>query len=208
MTTAERRQYRIAGGIAAWPIPIASAILGLGALSLDAIEPLLAIALFGLGAQMVWRGAVVEISPAGVTRGFMLNGRFVGRTTVLAWSTIATVHTEWRQPGDDTALVTTVSDREGRSIELSTTMGLRDYCRCLAAITSSAPFAARSGLTEAVLEDGPPGRQGLISAAATAGLLALVVIALVGVHYLWAQGRSSFARHLDQPDTPSTSVRH
>jgi hypothetical protein len=208
MSTAELRQYRIAGGVAAWPIPVVSAILGLGALSLDAIEPLLAIAVLGLGAQMVWRGAVVETSPVGITRGFMLNGCFVGRTTVLTWSTITTVHTEWRLPGDDTALVTTVSDREGRSIRLSTAMGLRDYYRCLAAIRRGAPLAARSGLTDAVLEDGPPGPRGLISAATTAALLALVMIALVGVHYLWAQGRSSVARYLEQPDKPSASARH
>lgn len=208
MTAAElRQQYRIAGGIAAWPIPVVAAILGLGALGLQTLEPMLAVALLAVIAQVVWRGGVVEISPVGITRGFMLNGRFIGRTTVLAWSTITNVHTEWRQPGDDTALVTIVRDREGRSIQLSTSMGLRDYCRCLAAIRSAAPLATRSGLTDAVLDDRPPGRQGLISAAATAGALALVVIALVGVHYLWAQGRSSFARHLEQADTASPSAR-
>jgi hypothetical protein len=207
MKTAELQQYRIAGGVAAWPIPVVSSILGLGALTLDALEPTLVIALLGFVAQVLWLGAVVEISPVGITRGFMLNGRFIGRTTVMAWNTIASVQTEWRHPGDDTALVTTVYDREGRSIRLSTAMGLRDYCRCLAAISSSAPFAARSGLTDAVLDEGLPGGRGLISAAATAGVLALVMVALVGVHYLWAQGRSSFARYLEQADRASPSAR-
>jgi hypothetical protein len=206
MKTAELRQYRIAGGVAAWPIPVVSAILGLGALSLEALEPILVIALLGFVAQILWLGAVVEISPVGITRGFMLNGRFVGRTTVLAWNTITTVHTDWRHPGDDTSIVTVVSDREGRSIRLSTAMGLRAYCRCLAAVSSGAPFATRSGLTDAVLDEGPPGKRGLVSAAATAGVLALVMVALVGVHYLWAQGRSSFARHLEQAERQSPSA--
>jgi hypothetical protein len=205
MKTAELRQYRIAGGVAAWPIPVVSSILGLGALSLDALEPTLVIALLGFVAQVLWLGAVVEISPVGITRGFVLRGRFVGRTTVMAWNTIASVHTEWRHPGDDTALVTTVCDREGRSIRLSTAMGLRDYCRCLAAISRGAPFATRSGLTDAVLSEGPPGTRGFVSAAATAGALALVMVVLVAVHYLWAQGHSSFARYLEQAERQSPS---
>jgi hypothetical protein len=52
-----------------------------------------------------------------------------------------------------------------------------------------------------VLAEGPPGRRGFLSAAATAGALALVVVAVVGVHYLWAQGRSSVVR-LQDPDRP------
>jgi hypothetical protein len=207
MKAAELQQYRIAGGVAAWPIPVVSGILGLGALGLGSLEPILVIALVGFVAQVLWLGAVVELSAVGITRGFMLNGRFVGRTTVLAWNTITTIHTEWRYPGDDTALVTTVRDDEGRSVRLSTAMGLRDYCSCLAAVCSSAPFATRSGLTNAVLEEGSPGRRALASAAATAGVLALVMIAFVGVHYLWAQGRSSVARQLEQAERPAPSAR-
>jgi hypothetical protein len=207
MKAAELQQYRMAGGVAAWAIPVVSGILGLGALSLGLLEPTLVIALGGFVAQILVLGAVVEISPVGITRGFMLNRRFVGRTTVLAWNTITTVHTEWRHPGDDTALVTTVHDREGRSIRLSTSMGLPDYCGCLAAVCSSAPLAMRSGLTDAILDEGPPGRRGLASAAATAGMLALVIIALVGVHYLWAQGRSSLARQLEHVDSLTPSGR-
>jgi hypothetical protein len=207
MRTAELRQYRIAGGVAAWPIPVVSSILGLGALSLDALEPTLVIALLGFVAQLLWLGAVVEISPVGVSRGLLLNGRFVGRTTILAWDRITRVHTEWRHPGDDTALVTTVCDADGRTIRLSTAMGLRDYCRCLSAISSRAPFATRSGLTDAVLNEVPTTSRGFVSAAATAGVLALIMVAFVGVHYLWAQGRSSVARQLDEEVPPSPSAR-
>lgn len=207
MNAAALQQYRMAGGIAAWPVPVVSSILGFGALALDSLEALLAIALLGLVGQILWLGAVVEISPVGLTRGFMLNGRFVGPTTVLTWKTITSVHTEWRNPGDDTALVTIVRDGDGRSIRLSTAMGLRHYYRCLVAVSRGAPFAARSGLTDAVLGEGPPGRRGFVSAAATACALALVVFALVGVHYLWAQGRGSFARQLEQAERASPSAR-
>lgn len=198
MKAAELRQYRIAGGMAAWPIPVISSVLGLGALSLDTLELALVIALVGFVAQTMWRGGVVETSPVGLTRGFLLNGRFLGRTTIIAWSSVVSVHTDWRRPGDDTALVTTVRDGEGRSIRLSTAMGLRQYWACLATIASRVPPARRSGLTEAVLDEGPPGRRGLISAAATAGALALVMVGVVGLHYLWAQGRSSAVRQQEQ----------
>ena len=196
---AELRQYRIAGGVAAWPIPVVSSLLALGALGLGALELTVSIAILGFIAQTIWRGSVVETSPVGLTRGFLLNGRFVGRTTVIAWSSVASLHTDWRRPGDDTALVTIVRDRDGRSIRLSTAMGLGQYWACLAAVARHAPRAARSGLTDAVLAEGPPGRRGFLSAAATAGALALVVVAVVGVHYLWAQGRSSIVR-LQDPD--------
>jgi hypothetical protein len=202
MRAVEVRQFRVAGGIAAWPIPVASGILGLGAMALDALEIALAVALLGFVAQTLWLGRIVETSPVGLTRGFMLSGRFVGRATVIPWNAIASVHTEWRRPGDDTALETIVRDGDGRSIHLSTAMGLQDYWTCLAAIVGSTPLARRSGLTDAVVAEGPPGRRGLVSAAATAGALALIVVAVVGVHYLWAQGRGSFARQLEQAAQP------
>ncbi|MGH3119180.1 MAG: hypothetical protein ACRDQ2_19090 [Gaiellales bacterium] len=196
MEAAELRQYRLVGGLAAWQIPILSTIMVLGALMLNVLELTLIVALLGFVAQSLWLGGVVETSRVGLTRGFVLNGRFLGRTTVMAWGSVASVHTEWRRPGDDTALVTIVRDREGQSICLSTAMGLRVYWACLARIVTGAPRATRSGLTEAVLADGPPGHRKVLSAAATAGALALVIIAVGSVHYLWAQGRSSFARQL------------
>jgi hypothetical protein len=207
MKTGELRQYRIVGGVAAWPIPVVSSMLGLGALRLDALEVAVTIALLGFVAQRLWLAGVVEISAVGLSRGFLLNGRFLGRTTVMAWDAVASIHTGWRYPGDDTALVTIVRDCEGRSIRLSTAMGLCGYWTCLAAIVAGAPRATRTGLTDAVLKDGPPGRRNLLSAAGTAGALALVMIALVGVHYLWAQGRSSFARAIDQAGELSEPLR-
>jgi hypothetical protein len=198
MRTVELRQYRVAGGIAAWPIPVFSGILSLGALGLDALEIALAVALLGFIGQTVWLGRVVETSPVGLTRGFMLNGRFLGRATVIPWRAVASVHTEWRRPGDDTSLETIVRDADGRSIHFSSAMGLHDYWACLAAIVGSTPLARRSGLTDVIIAEGLPGRRGLVSAAATAGALALVVVAVVGVHYLWAQGRSSVVRQLEQ----------
>lgn len=196
--TADLQHYRIAGGVAAWPIPVVSSVLGLGALGFDAYELALTIALAGFVAQSLWLGRVVETSPVGITRGFMLSGRFLGRTTVIPWTAIASVHTAWRCPGDDTTLDTIVRDVDGRVIHLSTAMGLRAYWDCVAIVVRRAPRATRSGLTDAILQEGPPGRRGFVAAAATAGALALVVVAIVGVHYLWAQGRGSFARHLEQ----------
>jgi hypothetical protein len=52
-------------------------------------------------------------------------------------------------------------------------------------------------LTDAVLADGPPDRRHSLSALATAGALALVLVALVGLHYWWSQGRSYLSRYLD-----------
>jgi hypothetical protein len=94
-------------------------------------------------------------------------------------------------------LETAVRDHEGRTINLSTAMGLPAYWACLAEIVRRAPGAARSGLTDAVLADGPPARHHVVSAIGTAAALALVLAAVVTVHYLLAQGRSSLARDLE-----------
>lgn len=185
------------GGIAAWPIPLVATILALGALGLGLAEMAVAVAVLGFVAQSVVRGVVVEIAPRGLTRGFALNGRFVGRTTVMGWDTVASVHTDWRRPGDDTALATAVRDAHGHAIHFTTTMGLGAYWGCLAAVVAGAPTARRSGLTEAVLGNGPPGPRSALAAAVTAGALALVIVAVAGIHFLWAQGRSSLSRSLD-----------
>jgi hypothetical protein len=84
-------------------------------------------------------------------------------------------------------------------------MGLDRYWVCLAAVVRAAPRAARSGVTEAVLADGPPAHRHAVSAALTAGALALVLAAMVAVHYLWAQGRSSHARQLEAAPGVSAS---
>lgn len=89
-------------------------------------------------------------------------------------------------------------DTHGRAIHFTTAMGLRDYWACLAAVAARVPAARRSGLTDALLTGEPPGRRAVLSAAGTAGLLALLIVVLVGIHYLWAQGPSSLTRYLEQ----------
>lgn len=192
------RHVPVIGGLAAWHIPLVTATLGFGALGLGLMEIVLAVALLGYVAQTGLRGLVVEISPRGLTRGFFFNGRFRGCTTVMAWDAVASVHTGWRRLGDDTALLTTVRDGQGHAIHLTTAMGLRAYWSCVASVAAGAPAARRSGLTDALVSHEPPDRRSVLDAAATAATLALVLAALVGVHYLWAQGRSSLERSLEE----------
>jgi hypothetical protein len=192
------RHVPVIGGLAAWHIPFVASILGLGALGLGLLEVAVGVGVLGFVAQTLLRSVVVEISPRGLTRGFVLNGQFLGRTTVMAWEAVASVHTEWRRPGDDTALATTVRDGHGHAIHFTTAMGLRSYWACLASVGTRAPAARRSGLTDELLANEPPGRRTLLSAAAPAGVLALLIVMLVGLHYLFAQGSSSLTRYLEQ----------
>jgi hypothetical protein len=83
-------------------------------------------------------------------------------------------------------------------------MGFQSYWACLAEIVRQAPWAARPGLTDAVLAGGPPARRDVIAATKTAGALALILAAMVGVCYLWAQGRSSLSRDLEATASPLT----
>jgi hypothetical protein len=200
------RQIPILGGIAAWQIPFVTATLCLGALAVGILEGALAVGLLGFVAHSLLRARVVEISPVGLTRGFVLNRRFVGPTTVMPWDSIVSVHTQFRRPGDDTALSTTVRDGAGHAIHFTTAMGLGTYWRCLATVADGAVMAQRSGLTTAVLADRAPDGRSMLAAAATAGVLALVMVAVVGMHYLWAQGRSSFARQLEQSTAERSSA--
>jgi hypothetical protein len=209
------RQVPVIGGVAAWHVPLVATTLGLGALGLGLLDLAIAVGVLGFVAQSLLRSVVVEIAPGGLTRGFVLNGRFLGRATAMSWDAVASVHTDWRRPGDDTALATTVRDAHGRAIYFTTAMGLRGYWACLASVTARVPAARRSGLTEALLAGEPPGRRTLLSGAATAGMLALLILLVVGLHYLWAQGPSSLSRYLEQtgatgpPATglPPTSTR-
>jgi hypothetical protein len=197
VATSSLRHVPVIGGIAAWHIPLVATILGVGALGLGLLEFALAVGVLGFVAQTLLRSVVLEISPRGLTRGLAVNGRFLGRTTVMAWEAVASVHTDWRCPGDDTALSTTVRDCHGHAIHFTTAMGLHRYWACLASVSDRVPAARRSGLTDTLLSSEPPSRRATLSAAATAGLLALLIVGLVGVHYLLAQGSSSLTRYLE-----------
>ena len=192
------RRYPLLGGAAAWYLPLLAAVLAAGAVAFAAFDVAIGAAALGWGVQRLTRSAVLEISPTGLTRGLLGLGVFRARTTIIPWGEVAEVHTAWCCPGDDLALETAVRDREGRTIRLSTAMGLAAYWTCLAEIVRHVPAAARSGLTDGVLADGPPSRHDVASALGTVAGLALVLAALVAVHALWAQGRSSLARDLER----------
>lgn len=192
------RRYPLLGGPAAWYLPLLAGVLAAGAAACQAFDLAVGAGALGWVVHRLIRSTVLEISPPGLTRGLLGPGAFSARAAVMPWSAVAEVHTAWCRPGDDFALETLVRDREGRAIRLSTAMGLAAYWTCLADIVRHAPAAARSGLTESVLADGPPTRRHLVSALGTAGGLALILAALVAVHALWAQGRSSLARDLER----------
>jgi hypothetical protein len=191
-------RYPLLGAPAAWYLPLLAAVLAAGAVAYQAPDLAIGAAALGWGAHRLTRSTVVEVSGPGLTRGLLGPGSFRACTTVMAWSAVTEVHTAWCRPGDDLALETVVRDREGTTIRLSTAMGLAAYRACLADIVRLAPAAARSGLTDSVLADGPPTRRELASALGTAAGLALVLAALVAVHALWGQGRGSLARDLER----------
>lgn len=192
------RQYPVVGGVAAWGVPFFAAVAALGALGIGAPDAAAATALLGWVTQSLWRSVVIEVSSTALTRGLVLTGKFVGPATVVPWRAIVEVNTDWRRPGDDSALQTIVRGGDGTTIRFSTAMGLGNYWACLAAIVRGAPAALRTGLTEPTLADGPPARRHAVSAVATAAALTLIFGALVTLHYLWAQGRSTLARYLEQ----------
>lgn len=198
----------VVGGLAAWQLLLGMLMLGLGALGLGLPEMTVLVGVLGLVGQHLVRSVVVEISTRGLTRGLVLNGRFIGRTTVLPWEAIASIDTRWRRPGDDTALATTVRDSEGRTLRFTTAMGLRAYWTCVTSVAAHVPAARRCRLTEAVLTGEPPGRRPILAAAGTAGGLALILAALVGLHALWGQGRGSFQRLLDEDASGNSAITH
>jgi hypothetical protein len=190
-------RYRLQGAVVAWTVPLLTGAAALAATTLGAVDLALVTVVLGWGWYALCRSTLLELSATALTRGIVLGGTFLPGATVIALDAIVAVHTDWRRPGDHSALETVVRDREGRAIRFSTAMGLDRYWACLATVVRAAPRAARSGVTEAVLADGPPARRHAVSAALTAGALALVLAAMVAVHYLWAQGRSSHARQLE-----------
>lgn len=197
------QRFPLLGGVATLLVPFVATLVAVGALTAEAWDVAVGAVTLGIVAQVVSRSVVLEISPTGLTRGFVLGGAFLGRTTVLPWTAIVDVHTDWCRPHDDTALETTVLGRDGTTLRFSTAMGLGAYWACLAEVAGHLPRSSRSGLTEAALGEGHPGHAQIIAAARTALALALVLVALVGIYYLWAQGRSSLSRYLEDPPAPA-----
>ncbi len=192
------RRYPLLGGAVAWYLPILAAVLGARAVAFGTFDVAIGAAALGWAVYRLTRNVVVEVSPTGLTRGVLGMGAFRARTTSIPWGAVAEVHTAWCRPGEDFSLETAVRDREGRTIRLSTAMGLAPYWACLAEVVRNVPASARSGLTDAVLADGPPSRHHVVSALGPAAGLALVLAAFIALHALWAQGRSSLARDLER----------
>lgn len=201
------RRYPVVGGVAAWRLPVLTALLALAGLALDARGVAVAVVVLGWVGHRLWRSVVIEVSPDGLARGFALDGIALGRTTSMPWRSIVAVETDWWEPDDDHALETTVRSRDGTTIRLSTAMGLQSYWACLAEIVRRAPWAVRSELTDATLAGGPPSSRDLIAATKTAGALALILAAMIGLCYVLAQGRSSLSRYLEETAATPPSVR-
>jgi hypothetical protein len=193
----ESRRYPVIGGAAIWALGLLAGLLALAAVF---HRPTVAIAVAALwwGAHRVARTVVVEVSPVGLSRGLLDARLFQTRPVVVPWRSIVEIRTAWRRRGDDSALETVVRDCDGRAIRLSTAMGLTAYWECLAEVVRRAPAAARVGLTDRVLADGPPGRPDLVAAIQTAAALALILAVMVAMHYVWAQGASTVVRDLER----------
>ncbi|HSE94569.1 MAG TPA: hypothetical protein VLD61_01680 [Methylomirabilota bacterium] len=202
------RRYPAVGGAAArWGSLLIVALVVYGALGRDAWGLALGTVVAAVILVGLRRSLVIEVSPDGLARGVILQDAFVAQPRAMAWGAVVDIHTQWSRPRDLSSLETTIRARDGATIRLSTAMGLTSYWACLADVVRHAPGANRSGLTEAMLAEGPPGRRDVYAAAMVAGVLALVLVALTGVFYVWAQGRSSLARYLEETGHPSASVR-
>jgi hypothetical protein len=199
------RRYPIVGGATTWILLLAAAALGAGAAARVGLEAAAAVAVLGWMAHTIVRGLVVECGPAAITRGLVLRGRFLPRVVVIPWRSVTEVGVAWAGEGDDSTLVATVRGADGGTIRFSTSMGLPAFWACLADVVRSAPHAGRSGLTAAMLSEGPPGRRHARSSAAAVAMLALILLALAALHHVWAQGRSSLARYLEEVATVGPS---
>lgn len=192
------RRYPIVGGAATWILLLAVAGVAASAGALVGLEVAAAVGVLGWIAHVIARGLVVECGPAGITRGLALHGRFLARVVVIPWRAVTDVGVAWAREGEDAVLLATVRGADGGTIRFSTSMGLRAFWACLADVVRSTPHAGRSGLTTAVLAEGPPDRRHARASAAAVAMLAAILLALAGLHYLWAQGHSSLARYLEE----------
>jgi hypothetical protein len=199
------RRYRVVGGLTACTLPVLAGAVVVAALAADAGHLAVGAAAAGAAATALARSLVIQVAPAGLARGFVLRSIPLGWSVALPWRAIVEVHTDWHRRGGDSAIETTVSGVDGTAIRLSSAMGLDGYWACLADIARGAPWALRSGLTDTVLAEGPPTRRDVLSAAGVAGALALVLVAMAGIHYVWSHGRSSLQRDLDDAGTGSAA---
>ena len=147
------RRYRAVGGLVAWRIPVLTAgvLLGVGV----AGEVVAAVAVALAGAALAWLegSVVIEVSPAGLSRGLQVGGRFVGLSSVLPWHAVGEIETEWLNPRAATALVTHLRGAGGLSIRFTTRMGLPAYRQLLAVAVGHARGARLTGLTEALVAE-------------------------------------------------------
>jgi hypothetical protein len=201
------QRYPAVGGAAAWRLPILTTLLAFSGLALDAWGLAVGVVVLGWVGHRLWRSVVIEVSPDGLARGFALDGHLVGATTSMAWSAVVAVESDWWEPDDHRALETAIRSRDGTTIRISTAMGLRSYWACLAEIVQRAPEAVHEGLTDAMLAGGPPAGRDLLAAARTAGALALILGAMIGLCYVLAQGRSSLSRYLEETSALPSSPR-
>jgi hypothetical protein len=178
------RRYRAVGGVTAWRVPILFGFAMLTLLSLGEWTAACVIAFVGLVYHTADRAAVLEVSPAGLARGFLVGTAFLGPARVLAWPLVEEVTTRWRGPRDFTVLETTVRSRDGITVRFTSRMGFPEYRALVAEVVRRAPTARRLGLTDEVLADPPPAtprrarllRVALLAALALLGVVAIAVL--------------------------------
>jgi hypothetical protein len=151
------RRYPLVGGLAVWRLPLLATASAACALSTGEWEVAAAIGLVAVALRGLDRGLTLESSPAGLARGFVFDGKFLGPSRTVPWGAIVEVRTAWRGPRDYSGLVTTVTARDGATIRFTSRMGLVAYRALLEDIAGRAPGARRCGLTaEVMLEALPP----------------------------------------------------
>lgn len=175
----DTQRYPTIGGVSAWRIPVAMAVAMLCAIAISELVVACVIAVLSVVAASVDRSTVVEVSSAGLARGFTLRGAFLGPARVLPWQSVAEITTAWRAPRDYSVLETIVSAQDGMIVRFSSKMGLAAYRALIADVVRLAPGAQRTGLTDQVLaERHRPSRRGLrVALAVTFALLLAFLIA-------------------------------
>jgi hypothetical protein len=102
------RRYRLLGGIFGWRVPVVSLVLVLAAAWAREWVVVYVVSVIGLMAWEIDRAPVVEISRAGLARGFALpNGALAG-AHIVSWRFVDAIETRWARPNDFTVLETIV----------------------------------------------------------------------------------------------------